>query len=100
MGIKAYRAKNYAAAQNFMERIVAVDPKGPQAGPALMWLGNVRLRDSGVTFDLIIGKLTGGSQIDSQVAADAESFYQRALAVEDPKSLDAVDTMRNYATLL
>jgi len=81
MGIKAYRAKNYGAAQGFLEQLIAIDPKGPKAGPALMWLGNVRQRDP-------------------KGAADAESFYQRALAVEDPKSLDASDTLRNYASLL
>jgi TonB family protein len=83
LGIKAYRAQNYLAAQGFMERIVAIDPQGPKAGPALMWLGNVRQRDW-----LRLG------------FTDAEQFYQRALGVEDPKSLDAVDTMRNYASLL
>jgi TonB family protein len=81
MGIKAYRAQNYLAAQGFLERIVAIDPQGPKAGPALMWLGNVRQRD-----------WTG--------LAEAEQLYQRALGVENPKSLDAVDTMRNYASLL
>jgi TonB family protein len=84
MGIKAYRAQNYDAAQGFLERIVAIDPQGPKAGPALMWLGNIRQRG-------MFGWL--GS-------ADAEALYQRALGVEDPKSLDAVDTMRNYASLL
>jgi TonB family protein len=84
MGIKAYRAQNYDAAQGFLERIVAIGPQGPKAGPALMWLGNIRQRG-------MFGWL--GS-------ADAEALYQRALAVEDPKSLDAADTMRNYATLL
>jgi TonB family protein len=81
MGIKAYRARDYAAAQGFLERLVAVDPQGPKAGAALMWLGTVRQRDP-----------------DGLSAA--EMLYQRALGVEDPKSLDAVDTMRNYATLL
>jgi TonB family protein len=81
MGIKAYRAQNYLAAQGFFERIVAIDPNGPKTGPALMWLGNVRQRDP-------------------QGLADAESLYQRALTLEDPHSFDATDTMRNYASLL
>jgi TonB family protein len=81
MGIKAYRARDYQAAQGFLERIVATDPQGAKAGPALMWLGNIK-------------------QHDPDGTAQAEMLYQRALGVENPKSLDAVDTMRNYATLL
>jgi len=81
MGIKAYRAQNYTAAQGFLENLIAIDPKGTKAGPALMWLGNIRQRDP-------LG------------AADAESLYQRALGVEDPHSFDAADTLKNYASLL
>src|SRR5947209_13145180 len=98
MGIKAYRAKNYLAAEGFLERIVAIDPKGPKAGPALMWLGNVRQRNE--SFIDNVAATLKGQPIDPQMAADAQSFYQRALAVEDPHSFDAVDTMRNYASLL
>jgi TonB family protein len=51
------------------------------AGRALMWMGVMRANAS------------GGE-------ADAESFYLKALALEDPTSLDATDTMRHYAALL
>jgi TonB family protein len=31
---------------------------------------------------------------------EVESLYQRALAIEDPRSLDSVDTLANYAAFL
>jgi TonB family protein len=101
MGIKSYRAQNYLAARGFLERILSLDPQGPKAGPALMWLGNVvqRSEPGFVKRALGLAGLDNGQQGDSQLA-DAEALYQRALALEDPKSFDAMDTMRNYASLL
>ena len=81
LGVQAYRQGNYLAAEGFFERLLAIDPAGPQAGRALTWLGNVKARDP-------------------QTFADAEGLYRKALTVETPPSLDTVDTLRNLATLL
>lgn len=81
LGIKAFRERNYLAAEGFFERMVALDPNGPQAGRALTWLGNIKARDP-------------------ESFADAEALYQKALAVENPPTVDTIDTLRNYAYLL
>ena len=81
LGVQAYRQMNYLASEGFFERLLAIDPSGPQAGRALTWLGNIKARDP-------------------QTFADAEALYQRALAAETTPSLDTVDTLRNYAALL
>src|SRR5262249_53710945 len=105
MGIKSYRAQNYLASRGFLERILALDPQGPKAGPALMWMGNVVQRSepgfAAKAYQSALGLVGLGNaqQGDSQLA-DAEILYQRALALEDPNSFDARDTMRNYAALL
>jgi TonB family protein len=98
MGIKSYRAQNYLAARGFLERILSLDPRGPKAGPALMWLGNVVQRSEPGFVSRALG--LAGLESAQQGDADAETLYQRALALEDPKSFDAMDTMRNYAALL
>jgi TonB family protein len=81
LGVQAYRQVNYLAAEGFFERLLAIDPAGPNAGRALTWMGNIKAR-SPETF------------------ADAEALYRRALTIEDPSSLDSVDTLRNLAALL
>jgi TonB family protein len=81
LGVQAYRQANYLASQGFFEHLLNLDPKGPQAGRALTWMGNIKARAP-------------------QTFADAEALYQRALTVEPPESLDTVDTLRNYAALL
>jgi TonB family protein len=81
LGVQAYRQANYLAAEGFFSHMLNLDPNGPQAGRALTWLGNIKARDP-------------------QTFADAEGLYRRALTVEDPQSLDSVDTLRNYAALL
>jgi TonB family protein len=81
LGVQAYRQANYLAAEGFFQRLLAIDPAGPNAGRALTWLGNIKARDP-------------------QTFTEAEGLYQRALTVEKPESLDTVDTLRNYAALL
>ena len=81
LGVQAYRQANYLAAEGFFERLLALDPAGPQAGRALTWMANIKARDP-------------------EAFTDAEAFYRRALTVEDPQSLDTVDTLRNLATLM
>jgi TonB family protein len=78
LGVRALGTANPLAAEGFFERILKVDPKGPQAGPALSWLANMRPEDP----------------------ARAESLYKQALALENPKSIEAVETLRKYATFL
>jgi TonB family protein len=81
LGVQAYRQANYLAAEGFFQRLLAVDPAGPNAGRALTWLGNIKARDP-------------------ETFAAAEALYRQALTVEAPQSLDSVDTLRNYAALL
>jgi TonB family protein len=81
LGVKAYRSGNAAGAEGFFQRVVAIDGSSPLAGRAFMWMGVMRAQKA------------GGE-------AEAESCYQKALALEDPLSLDATDTMRQYARLL
>ena len=78
LGIRALGSGNRLAAEGFFERLLRIDPKGPQAGPALSWLGTMRLQDP----------------------AEAESLYKQALEIEKPGSLDAADTVRNYTALM
>src|SRR5689334_18454258 len=60
LGVRALGTGNPLAAEGFFERILKVDPKGPQAGPALSWLANMRAKDP----------------------AEVESLYKQALALE------------------
>jgi len=78
LGVRALGTGNPLAAEGFFERVLKVDPKGPQAGPALSWLANMRAQDP----------------------VEAESLYKQALALENPTSIEAVDTLRKYSTLL
>jgi TonB family protein len=78
LGVRALGTGNPLAAQGFFERLLKIDPKGPQAGPALSWLATMRTDDP----------------------AGAESLYKQALALENPKSVEAVDTLRKYSVLL
>ncbi len=78
LGIRALGAGDRLAAQGFFERILHIDAKGPQAGPALTWLATMRTDDPGA----------------------AESLFKQALALESPTSLDSVETLRKYSTLL
>src|SRR5207247_1049951 len=78
LGVRALGTGNQLAAEGFFERIVKIDPRGPQAGPALSWLASLRSLDP----------------------AAAEDLYKQALGVEDPRSLEAVETLRKYSTLL
>jgi TonB family protein len=81
LGMKAYLADDRTAAENYFQRILTSDPKGPQAGPALTWLAGVRRRQPGRE-------------------AEVESLYQHALAIEDPTSMDTANTLVNYAGFL
>ena len=77
LGVRALGTNNQLAAEGFFERILKIDPKGPQAGPALSWLATMK-----------------------SDPADAESLYKEALALENPTSVEAVDTLRKYSVLL
>jgi TonB family protein len=81
MGMKAYASDNYDAAAGYFQRILTSDPNGKYAGPAMTWLAGVRRHQPGRD-------------------AEVELLYRRALTVEDPKSLDAVNTLTNYAGFL
>ncbi|SRR5579883_25354 len=81
LGVKAFKERDQASAEAFFRRILALDTTGPLAGRALMWLGVMSARTA-------------------DTYAAAESFYQRALTIQDPASIDAADTLRNYAALL
>src|SRR4051812_3460048 len=44
LGVRALGTGNKLAAQGFFERVVQIDPRGPQAGPALSWLATLRVK--------------------------------------------------------
>ena len=69
------------APEDYFQRAIAVDPTGPKAGEAYTWMAELKRYQSGG-------------------AAEAESFYQKALSVEDPRSAEAGNTMHLYARFL
>jgi TonB family protein len=81
LGLKAYGAPDYAAAEDYFQRVLNVDPQGAQAGPALTMLAGIRLDQHGRE-------------------AEAELLYQKAIAVEKPNSYELADTLTNYARFL
>ncbi len=80
LGRRAFGSHNYESALDLFQRALNVDPSGPQAGRALTWMGEA--------------KSNSGS------SADAEAYFQRALAVEAPDSSAAAMTMDLYARFL
>jgi TonB family protein len=78
LGVRAMGSGNRLAGEGFFERIVKIDPKGPQAGPALSWLASMR------------------AKLDP---AGAEELFKQALNAENPTSLEYVDTLRKYSLL-
>ena len=90
LGVRALGQGNRLAAEGFFQRVVKVDPKGPQAGPALSWLATMRApAGKGPLAPLLPGD-----------AAEAEDLYKQALVVENPQSVEAAETLRRYATFL
>ena len=79
LGVRALGTGNRLAAQGFFERVVQVEPKGPQAGPALSWLATLRVKTDAVA---------------------AEELFKQALSVESTTSPDYVDTLRKYSLLM
>jgi TonB family protein len=78
LGTNAIVQKDFAKAYGFFEQSQIADPI--HAGNALMWMAIVRRNE---------GK-----------PEDADSLFQNALAIQDPKSLDAANTMTIYAQFL
>jgi len=70
-----------SAARDYLQRAVNVDPTGPKAGVAYTWMAELRRAEPGGT-------------------NEAESLYQKALAVEEPNSAEAANTMHLYARFL
>ena len=92
LGVRALGQGNRLAAEGFFQGVLKVDARGPQAGPALSWLATMRtpaLRAAGVLAPLLPGD-----------AAEAEDLFKQALAVENPQSVEAVETLRRYAVFL
>ena len=79
LGVRAMGSGNRLAAEGFFERVVKIDAKGPQAGPALSWLASMR------------------AKLDP---AGAEDLFKQALESESPTSLEYVDTLRKYSLLV
>jgi len=92
LGVRALGQGNRLAAEGFFQRVVKVDPKGPQAGPALSWLATMRA-PAGHAPGFLAPLLPGD-------AAETEDLFKRALAVENPQSVEAAETLRRYATFL
>jgi TonB family protein len=81
LGMKAYTSGDNAAADDYFQRILNNDASGKLAGPAMTWLAGVRRHHPGRELEV-------------------EALYQRALAIEEPKSLDTMNTIANYAGFL
>jgi TonB family protein len=81
MGMKAYGQSDDIRAVDLFERALRVDPRGPKAGAAAMWLGNVRARNP-------------------ERLAEAESRYLQAMSLQDPGSLEYAMTLEFYSFLL
>jgi TonB family protein len=79
LGTKATERKDFAAASVFFRRAQAADPT--HAGLATMWMAIV--------------KWHGGVGEEG-----AEALFKSALALQDPQSLDAANTMQVYARYL
>jgi len=92
LGVRALGQGNRLAAEGFFQRVVKVDPRGPQAGPALSWLATMRAA-AGHAPDLLAPLLPGD-------AAEAEDLFKQALAAENPQSLESAETLRRYAMFL
>jgi TonB family protein len=80
LGIGAMR-KEPELARDYFQRAIATNPTGPEAGSAYTWLAEMHRAEPGG-------------------AAEAETFYQKAMSVEDPKSTGEATTMHLYARLL
>jgi TonB family protein len=78
LGVRAISVKNYQQAGDYFQKAQNLDTA--EAGRAQMWMALLLERE--------------------QNPAEAETFYQRALAVEDPNSRDALTTKELYARLL
>jgi TonB family protein len=79
LGVRAMGSGNILAGEGFFERVIKIDPKGPQAGPALSWLASMRAKND---------------------PAGAEDLFKQALEAENPTSLEYVDTLRKYSLLV
>jgi TonB family protein len=78
LGVRATSGKNYQQAGEYFQKAQNLD--AAEAGRAQMWMALLRERE--------------------QNPAEAELFFKRALAVEDPNSRDALTTKELYARLL
>jgi TonB family protein len=78
LGVMNLSNKNYAEAAEYFQKAQNLD--AAEAGRALMWMALLRERE--------------------QNPVEAESFYQRAIAVADPSSEIAATTLELYARLL
>ena len=78
LGVISMGNKNYQQAAEYFQKAQNLD--AAEAGRAQMWMALLRERE--------------------QNAVETETFYQRALAVEDPSSDSAATTMELYGRLL
>jgi TonB family protein len=78
LGTRAIVDKNYEQAYSFFERIQVADQA--HAGRAVMWMAIVRRNEA--------------------KPEEADALFKNALALQDPQSLDAANTMTIYAQFL
>ena len=78
LGTNAIVEKNFAEAYGFFERLQIADPS--DAGRAIMWMAIVRRNEA--------------------KPDEADTLFKSALALQDPQSLDAANTMTIYAQFL
>ena len=91
LGTRAFRDKRTGDAEKLFERALNADPDGPNAGLAIMWQGVAHL-------NLVDFRVTAGEQ--PQSAVEAEAMFQKALAIQNPQSIDAANTLQFYSALL
>ena len=81
LGIEAFDNRNRGEAEDYLQRALAIQGKGQNAGRALTWLAVLR-------------QSTPGGE------PEAETLYQRGIAELDPKSGAAYTALQGYARLL
>ncbi len=79
-GQKAYLAGDSAAAEGFLGRLLQVDPNGPKAGAATLWMAMIR---------------------EHQGRHDeAAALFQKAIGLEAAQPFERANAMTNYAGFL
>ncbi|SPF39963.1 TonB family protein [Candidatus Sulfopaludibacter sp. SbA4] len=101
LGTRAFGKRDLVGAKDLFQRAINVDPRGPQAGPAMTWMATLENTGTVVfrTATIMVGDHYAAPDQIANLSL-SEDLYQRALATEDPNSLAAANTMELYARFL